>query len=85
MNLIKNYQWSTKLTKMAWTYEDRFSDKSNLTDDSKFISAVLKAFPMLVCLYVHIDQINNLLHIKYNTSKNPAVNSDIIVASVHSL
>ena len=39
---------------MASIYEDISSDKSNLTDDSKFISAVVKAFPMLVCIYAHI-------------------------------
>ena len=39
---------------MASIYEDISSDKSNLTDDSKFILAVVKVFPMLVCLYVHI-------------------------------
>ena len=40
---------------MAFMYKDRSSDKSNLTDDSKFILAVVKAFPMLVCLYVYTE------------------------------
>ena len=48
------YTRNRELTKMASIYEDISSDKSNLTDDSKFISAVVKAFPMLVCIYAHI-------------------------------